>query len=240
MQDEFPNTRTGAVDTSTRASDPITVVALYETLPDAERALDGLLAAGYDRSRISLVASNAAGEYDAYARRDEHADDVVDADRMGAGEGAVAGGGIGAAVGGVGGVLMGLGLLAIPGIGPALAAGPLVSGLIGAGIGAAAGSVMGALVNAGVPEERAGAYAEGVRRGGTLLVVETTASAAAAAEEIMLRHGSVDIEERQTRWRSSGWSGFDESAEPYTREQIERERSLYGSAAHPDTGRPRR
>ena len=224
---------------SARAGDATTVVALFETLPDAERALDALLAEGYERARISMVASNVAGEYDAYVE-EAPPDDVVDADPMGtatvdrtgtdtmdAGEGAAAAGGIGAAIGGVGGVLMGLGLLAIPGVGPALAAGPLVSGLIGAGIGAAAGGIVGALVNAGVPEERAAEYAEGVRRGGTLLVVDTTKPGLARAEEIMLSHGSIDIEERAKAWRDAGWTGFDQRAEPFTPEGIEAERARY-------------
>jgi uncharacterized membrane protein len=224
---------------SVHAGDVATVVALFETLPDAERALDALVTDGYDRSRISMVSSNVAGEYDAYVEKTQP-DYVVDADRTGAatmdrrdtdsmdaGEGAAVAGGIGAAVGGVGGVLMGLGLLAIPGVGPALAAGPLVSGLVGAGIGAAAGSITGALVNAGVPEERAGEYAEGVRRGGTLLVVETTKPAVARAEEIMLAHGSLDIEERVKTWRDAGWQGFDQRAEPFTPEGIEAERARH-------------
>lgn len=214
-----------------RADDAATVVALFETLPDAERALDALISEGYDRAHISMVSSNVAGEYDSYLEQSRH-DDVVDADRTGtgdmdAGEGAAVAGGIGAAIGGVGGVLMGLGLLAIPGVGPALAAGPLVSGLVGAGIGAAAGGITGALVNAGVPEERAGEYAEGVRRGGTLLVVETTQPAVARAEEIMLAHGSIDIEERVKTWRDAGWTGFDERAEPFTPEGIEAERARH-------------
>jgi hypothetical protein len=227
MQDDFSTTRNPRIDETAAPGDPVTVVALFDTLPEAERALDALLAEGYHRDRISLVASNATGEYDSYARRDER-DDVVDSDDMDAGEGAAVAGGIGAAIGGVGGVLMGLGLLAIPGIGPALAAGPLISGLVGAGIGAAAGSITGALVNAGVPEDRAGEYAEGVRRGGTLVTLETTASGVARAEDILVEHGSIDIDERSSHWRDAGWERFDERAEPYSPEAIEAERARYG------------
>jgi hypothetical protein len=235
-------------DTSTRmyrtrdastGQERATVIGLFHTLPDAEGALEDLVREGYDRERISVVASNAAGEYDRYATQ-RPADDVVDTSSMDAGEGAAAGGGIGAAIGGVGGILMGLGLLAIPGVGPALAAGPLISGLIGAGIGGIAGGITGALVNSGVPEDRAGGYAEGVRRGGTLVVVETTTVAAPAAEEILVAHGALDIEERMTSWESEGWTGFDSDAEPYTADEIRRERERWGSTRPVGRGRGRR
>ncbi len=132
-----------------------------------------------------------------------------------AGEGAAAGAGIGAAIGGLGGVLMGLGLLVVPGVGPALAAGALASGLIGAGIGGAAGGIAGALANAGVPEEEAGYYAEGVRRGGHLVVVTTNEDKYATAQDILQRHNPVSMRDRSDTWRREGWTGFDPNAQPY-------------------------
>jgi hypothetical protein len=134
---------------------------------------------------------------------------------MTAGEGAAAGAGIGAALGGLGGVLMGLGLLVVPGVGPALAAGALASGLIGAGIGGAAGGIGGALANAGVPEEEAGYYAEGVRRGGHLVVVTTTDDKFATAHDILQRHNPASMKDRSDTWRREGWTGFDPNAQPY-------------------------
>jgi hypothetical protein len=85
------------------------------------------------------------------------------------GAGAGTGAGVGAAVGGVVGVLAGLGLLAIPGIGPVVAAGWLVSLAAGAAVGGTAGGIIGALTQSGVSEDEAHTYAEGVRRGGTLV-----------------------------------------------------------------------
>jgi hypothetical protein len=230
MQDEFGTRRTPTPGRGA-TGDRTVVTGMFDTLEEAQRAYDGLVREGFDRDDISLIASNAAGEHDRYLAEREgryRDDDIVDADDLGPGEGAAAGGGIGAAIGGVGGVLMGLGLLAIPGVGPALAAGPLVSGLVGAGIGGAAGGITGALVNSGVPEERAGAYAEGIRRGGTLVAVETTAAAAPRAEDVLIEYGVVDIDERVTHWQDEGWSGFDPAADPYTPEMVERERSRYG------------
>lgn len=205
-----------------------TIVGLYDDFASAERTVQDLINSGFARDDISLVASNATGEYDRYAtdigttstarRTHGNTDDIT------AGEGAGIGAGIGAAIGGVGGLLMGLGLLAIPGVGPALAAGPLVSALAGAGIGAAAGGLAGALVNIGVPEEEAGYYAEGVRRGGTLVTVATNDQLASRAANTLSRHNPVDIEQRHSYWRERGWTGYDPQSQPYTAEEIRRER----------------
>jgi hypothetical protein len=93
-------------------------------------------------------------------------------------------------------------------------------------------------VNSGVPEDRAGGYAEGVRRGGTLVVVQTTTTAAPAAEEILVRYGAIDIEERMSSWESEGWEGFDPKADPYTADEIRRERERWGTTR--PAGRTRR
>jgi uncharacterized protein (TIGR02271 family) len=222
-----------------------TLVGLYDHLHQARDTVQDLVDAGFDRNGINLVANASAEEYsryfddegryraDAYdadatadpAYRDEraHRDDLTP------GEGAAAGAGIGATVGGLGGLLMGLGLLAIPGVGPALAAGPIVSALVGAGIGAAAGGLMGALVNSGVPEEEAGYYAEGVRRGGSLVSLTVEDDRVAEAERIMNRHDPVDLDERVSTWRESGFERYDAEADPYSAEQIASERQTYGA-----------
>jgi uncharacterized protein (TIGR02271 family) len=171
------------------------VVGLYDRLEDAHRAVDTLVNEGFRRDDISLVASDEAGEYRRYVKTEGGSEEDV------AG-GAAAGAGIGAVIGGLGGLLVGLGALAIPGIGPVLAAGPLVSALAGAGIGAAAGGLIGALADLGIPEEQAERYAEGVRRGGTLVVVSTNPEHANRAVEIMTRFNPVDINQRYETWHS--------------------------------------
>src|SRR5215213_244745 len=90
------------------------------------------------------------------------------------------------------------------------------STVVGAGIGAAAGGINGALVGAGIPEEDAGFYAEGVRRGGTLVLVKSSDDMAQRAYDTMRRYGAVDVDERSGSWRQSGWKGFDSNAEAYT------------------------
>ena len=90
------------------------------------------------------------------------------------------------------------------------------STLVGAGIGAATGGVLGALVGTGIPEADANFYAEGVRRGGTLVIAKTSDDMADRAYDIMQQYGAVDVDKRGAKWRASGWTRFDENAEPYT------------------------
>jgi uncharacterized protein (TIGR02271 family) len=183
-----------------------TVVGLFDRFEEAQRAVEALNAAGFDRNQISLVAHDREGEYSRYLEGAQGED---------LSSGAATGAGIGAVLGGLGGLLVGLGALAIPGIGPVLAAGPLISTLAGAGIGAAAGGIVGVLVDMGIPEEHANAYAEGVRRGGTLVTVRTDDHRADEAVSIMNRFSPVDIDRRISDWRESDehWTGFDATRE---------------------------
>jgi hypothetical protein len=133
-----------------------------------------------------------------------------------------------------GGLLAGLGLLAIPGLGPIVAAGWLAATAAGAGIGAlggaATGSIVGALKNAGHSDEDAHVYAEGVRRGGTLLSARVPDEMKTQAEAVLARHNSVNAATRGSAYRQSGWNGFDETAPAYTHDQVVVERTRYGAA----------
>lgn len=188
-----------------------TVVGLFDRYSDAQAVANDLAAAGVDRNNISVVANNTTGEYTEHVETD------------GAGVGATTG----TVVGGTLGVLAGLGAIAIPGIGPVIAAGPLLAGLAGAGVGALAGGIVGALVDAGIPEEEAHYYYEGVRRGGTLVTAAVNDMDADNAANIMNRHGAVNVRERSTGWRERGYTGYDPAADPYTAEDIRRERGYY-------------
>lgn len=198
-----------------------TLTALFDTFDEAKTAVSDLEAAGVPHSDISLVANNAHGEHDhmAAAAGDEAAHD--------AGKGA----GIGAAVGGVGGLLTGLGVMAIPGVGPVVAAGWLVATAVGAisgaVVGGAAGGVVGALTKAGVKEEDAHVYAEGVRRGGTLVTARVDDALAPAARASLDQKQAVDLATRRDAYRSEGWSAFDESSKPFTAEQVAADRARY-------------
>lgn len=202
----------------------ITISRLYDTYEGASQAVRDLEAAGVQPDNISLVASNTDRWYDERKVRTG-----VDRDRDGTddrAEGAGAGAGIGAAIGGTAGLLAGLGIMAIPGIGPVVAAGWLVATAAGAAAGGAAGGVIGALTQSGVSEEDAGVYAEGIRRGGTLVSVRIREKDRARYEAIMDR-AAVNMSERAAAYRDAGWSGFDHAAPPYTAEEIRRERDLY-------------
>lgn len=185
-----------------------TIVGLFDNWSDAQQVVQDLTNSGIDRDQISMVAGDREGKYASNLERTDTDDD---------GDATVGGAATGAAVGGIGGVLLGLGALAIPGIGPVIAAGPLVAGLVGAGVGAAVGGLVGALVDAGVPEEEAGYYAEGVRRGSTMVTVGADDADANRVVQIMNRHNPVDIDERVSSWRTSGWTGFDATDETHER-----------------------
>jgi hypothetical protein len=207
-----------------------TVVGLFDDLTDARDAVDDLVAAGFMRNDISLIASDRDSTYASQMNRDTTVTDAdVDLAAEQGAEGALAGALTGGAVGGLAGVLLGLGAFAIPGIGPIIAAGPIVAGLTGAGIGAAVGGLMGALVSWGIPEEEAGYYAEGIRRGGTLVGVKTDESRVDEAVMILNDHNPVDVTERSEFWRESGWTGYDANAPAYTGDEIAAERGRYGS-----------
>jgi hypothetical protein len=136
----------------------------------------------------------------------------------------------GGVVGGAAGLAASLMGLAIPGIGPIIAAGPIVATLSGAGVGAVAGGLIGGLTDMGVSKSDAEYYAESVRRGGALVTVRADDTRADRAAEIMRDHGAVDIEQRAEQWRERGWSGWNEKAEPYTTADLDRDRDLYGNA----------
>ena len=120
----------------------------------------------------------------------------------------------------------GLGILAIPGVGPIVAAGWLVATLTGAAAGAATGGVLGALTQVGVSKEDADVYAEGLRRGGAVVGARVTDADAARLQAVIDR-SAVRIPDRAAAYRQSGWSKFDPAAGPYTRDQVMKERSLY-------------
>jgi hypothetical protein len=192
-----------------------TISALYDSQADASAAVRELEASGISDKNISMVSNSTSSSYEQEVAKD-------------AGTGA----GIGAAIGGTGGLLAGLGLLAVPGVGPVVAAGWLVATVAGAAAGAAVGGITGGLVGAmtenGIPEEEAHFYAEGIRRGGTLVSVQTSDEAKTATiRSILHRHKYIDETKRAQVYRESGWTAFDETQQPYTRDQIVTERGRY-------------
>ena len=143
------------------------VFGIYHTRDQAERGVDDLLAAGFLNDDISVLLPD-----------NQSSKDFAHEKNTKAPEGTTAGVTTGGAIGGTLGLLAGIGVLAIPGIGPFIAAGPIVSALAGLGLGGAVGGLIGALVGMGIPEYEARRYEGHIKAGGVLLSV--TASGAAA------------------------------------------------------------
>jgi hypothetical protein len=176
-----------------------TVSALFDTYVAAIKAVHALQDAGLTATDISLIANS-------------RADLTPDPDPVG--RDSVAGAELGAVLGAGGGLLAGLGIVAIPAIGPAIAGGWLVAtiagALAGAGLGAAAGGLLGVLTDAGIPRSDAHVYAEGLRRGGTLVSVRVPEGRVEAARRILAEAGSVDVSERRELYRLEGWTAFED------------------------------
>jgi hypothetical protein len=180
-----------------------TLTALFDRYDEATAAVARLEAAGIPHADVSIVSKESPDHHAGVtARHGDHAD-AKDAAADGTGAGAT----VGTVLGGAAGLLTGLGLLAIPGVGPVVAAGWLVATLTGAGIGAAAGGLIGGLTGAGVGEADAHTYDEGIRRGGTLVTVRADETRSTVVADILEEHGSINLDERATTWRNDGWTG---------------------------------
>jgi uncharacterized membrane protein len=167
------------------------MVVLSRLYPDGRTAravVDELKAAGLPEDDIGIIAPSRARSTRMENADLENADDTIDRDGDGRddrGQMVNRSAGIGATLGGAAGLLAGLSALVLPGIGAVAAAGWLASALAGAVAGGAAGGVVGALIEAGVSENDAANYAEGVRRGGTLVTVRVTSQDRDFYEDIL-------------------------------------------------------
>jgi hypothetical protein len=213
-----------------------TITRLFDSHTQALDAISDLEARGIDHDKISLVSNNTENWHDGHKHAGSERDGPL-GDRNGDGENDVAeGAGKGAATGGLfgggAGLLAGLGMLAIPGLGPVVAAGWLAATAVGAAVGAVAGAatggLLGALKEAGHTDEEANVYAEGVRRGGALVSVKAHDDEIATVEEVLNARRGVDAAVRGDAYRQSGWTAFDPAATPYSADDIGRERALYG------------
>lgn len=159
------------------------VFGIYQTRSHVENAVDTLLQAGYRNEDISVLMPENNGTKDFAAEKNTKAP-----------EGATAGAGTGVVVGGTLGLLAGIGALAIPGLGPFIAAGPIMGALAGAGTGGVVGGAIGALVGMGIPEFEAKRYEGMVREGKILLSVHCDDSDwVKRAKEILERTGGKDV-----------------------------------------------
>jgi hypothetical protein len=159
------------------------VFGIYATPATAEAAVDHLLAHGFTNAAISVLLPD-----DASTRAFAHQKNTK------APEGTTTGVATGGVVGGTLGLLAGIGALAIPGVGPLIAAGPIVATLAGVGAGGAVGGIVGALVGMGIPEYEAKRYEGAVKDGGVLLSVHCDTSEQIDAAKAALKDtGARDI-----------------------------------------------
>jgi hypothetical protein len=165
------------------ASKNTAVFGIYKTVGHAERAVETLSTAGFANNDISVLLTDAQTTHDFAHEKNTKAP-----------EGTAAGAATGGIIGGTLGLLVGLGALAIPGVGPLLAAGPIVAALAGVGAGGAAGGMIGALVGMGIPEYEAKRYEGHVKNGGVLLSVHCdTSHQITRAQELLRGTGAEDV-----------------------------------------------
>jgi hypothetical protein len=159
------------------------VFGLVDSESQAERIVDAFKTAGFPNNDISVLFPDKGGTRDFAHEQNTKAP-----------EGAATGAGVGGVAGGVLGWLVGIGSLAIPGVGPFIAAGPIMAALAGAGVGAAVGGLSGALVGMGIPELEAKQY-EGKIKGGNILISvhSEDSTETSRAKEIFERNGAHDI-----------------------------------------------
>jgi uncharacterized membrane protein len=156
---------------------------IYKTRAEAENAVDALRSADFRNTDISVMLPDNAGTKDFAHEKNTKAP-----------EGAATGAGSGAVIGGTLGWLAGIGALAIPGVGPLIAAGPIVAALAGVGVGGAVGGLTGALVGMGIPEYEAKRYEGRVKEGSILLSVHCDDSKwTKKAKEILESTGAEDV-----------------------------------------------
>jgi hypothetical protein len=165
-----------------------TVIGLLQDRAEARKVIDELLKSGFRKKDVGVISPEE--DTDALAK-------TVTKDMA-----------KGAAVGALTGIVLAATTMIIPAFGPLLVAGPAATLVAGAAYGGLAGGIIGTLMSKGVPEDQAHAYAEGVRRGGTLITVHAQDDTMAQrAQRLLKRHGAVDIDERARQWKSEGWSG---------------------------------
>jgi len=159
------------------------VFGIYSNVTQAEVAVDALVDSGFTNADVSVLMADNQGSKDFAHEKNTKAP-----------EGTTTGVAAGGAIGGTLGLLAGIGALAIPGIGPLIAAGPIMGALAGLGVGGAVGGIVGALVGMGIPEYEAKRYEGRIKEGGVLLSAHCdTADEIDRAKAILERTGATDI-----------------------------------------------
>lgn len=194
----------------------VAVYGIYANREMVERAVEQLKTAGFRSEDISILFPEGGGTKEFAVEKETKAP-----------EGAVTGAGAGAVVGGILGWLTGIGMLAIPGVGPLMAAGPIIAALAGAGAVGITGGIAGALIGMGIPEYEAQRYEGRVKEGGILLSIHADNDDWKKKGEYILKHtGADDISDRK-----EAGADYDVGDRPYPQGARPHEGEQYAHAA---------
>jgi hypothetical protein len=181
-----------------------TIAAVFPTLSAAGLACGELAHLGVPKEDISMIAGNDARRHDEYLANVKKASASTE---TAAASAASVGGGIG--------IVAMLAAMAIPGVGPVYALGPMLTVLAGMGFGAAAGGLIGAFHNMGIPHEKAPLYEEAVRRGEIMVATVVDDRFEEEAVGVMRRNGALDVRDQADTWAETEWSGPAHDPHPY-------------------------
>jgi hypothetical protein len=205
------------------ASKNIAVYGIYPSRPMVEHAVEELKDAGFRNTDISVLFPEGGGTKEFAVEKETKAP-----------EGAATGAGSGAVVGGALGWLVGIGLLAIPGLGPFIAAGPIMAALAGAGAGGLVGGIAGALIGMGIPEYEANRYEGRIKEGGILLSVHADGRDwKNKGKDILERTGAEDI-----GYKGESDADQDQRDRPYPEGTSAPPRTGYGEPGYPRASEP--
>src|SRR5258708_7471726 len=199
----------------------VTVCRLYDSYVDANLVIITLETAGVPPSETSAISNNS----DAWYRPAKTTGiEPVQKDRaISEAGGKIDGATVDATAAAAASLIT---MLAIPGVGAVVGVGWLAAILGSMAVGGVAGGLLGALTNAGISQEDAQVFVEGVRRGGTLVVARVQQSELPRIEATM-NQSAVKLQERCELYRKSGWQCFDPNAVPYTADQVRSERARH-------------
>lgn len=155
-----------------------TIIGVFYDRDDAEAAIEEIRNQGFTEEEMSIIAKEGAVQ-----KEDEEEEE-------GLGQDLTTGITTGGVIGGLTGLLAGAGALAIPGVGPILAVGPITAGLTGI----AAGGLVGSLVDLGIPRQRSEHYQEEIRKGGILAIIEGDDEEEEVLTAVLREHGARDVE----------------------------------------------
>lgn len=172
-----------------------TVIGVFKSRGQAEKAIDELHEQGVGRDEVSVVSKDDRKDRGSSRGGDSGRRDDSDMDMNVAGQDVSEGVGWGSGIGAAAGLIAGAGALAIPGIGPILAAGPLAAALTGA----VTGGIAGGLVDYGIPEERGKEYEKRVKEGDILAVVKCSEDKSGRVEDILRNNGAMDVESHDAK-----------------------------------------